>query len=163
MTHINTVLLEATVSKYMRNRTMTLEEAYGFFFKMGIIDTGELAEQAIAKLGEIKKSAKNTKGQDFSDGSDSKYATVGYYPSNKSAYVTISGLSNKTGTLRLHVFDKKTGKNFYFKIPYKHYKERVETNTNIKFLFNYKDGSPKHPKHGRDWWQFECTIDEWVA
>ena len=115
---MNTQLVNMVFSPYHRSKLLSLSEAIEFLWKEGVINVGELAEKAIVKKNKkLTQNSKGAKGSDFDDKSDSKYTTVAYL--GGSAYATINGFKNKIGTLRVVVYEPKTKKNYFFKIPYK--------------------------------------------
>ena len=167
---MNFELVDLAFSEEQLNTQVTLEVAIGFLWKHDLINVGELAEMAIARVGEHIREGRNAVGCDFADGSDSKYVTVGsYYGSqaawNKQYYATVGGLKNKTGILRVMAYEPMTQKNYFFKIPYEAYEwlSKQDSKRNIKIRFN-EDGTPKRPRWpAYDYWQHECTKDEWVS
>lgn len=162
---MNFELVKMAFSRYYRTDYFTLEEAIEFLWERDLINIGELAEYALSQQNKsLKKVAKNTRGFDFHDKSDSKYVTVSYHKgSNVSPYACISGIQNKVGTLRVMVFEPQTEKNYYFKIPYSVYKPYTIVNDSLKIYFN-KDGSPREPKRKGiryNLWDYECDKVNW--
>lgn len=125
-------------------------------FARNLINTGELAEQAIAKTSKIAQHPRNTMGSDFTDGSEAKYTTV-YYNQN-TGYATIGGTKNKTGTIRGWVYDeKKTKKNYYFLIPYEVYSLYFSSKSTMKIFFSGA-GKPRNPEKNTNPNLWECKV-----
>jgi hypothetical protein len=160
---MNTQLVNMVFSPYHRSKLLSLSEAIEFLWKEGVINVGELAEKAIVKKNKkLTQNSKGAKGSDFDDKSDSKYTTVAYL--GGSAYATINGFKNKIGTLRVVVYEPKTKKNYFFKIPYKFYSKYQNGNTTLKVFFD-NSGTPRVPKRKgtkRNLWLHECSADQWA-
>lgn len=143
---------------------MTFNDAIKFLWDQGLINVGELAEKAIVKKNKKhKQMKKNSKGSDFIDGSDSKYCTVFYDKTTN--YASVGGLRNKTGKLRVMVYEPKTQKNYFFIIPHKIYAPYQPNNTTLKIYFT-KDGDPRKTSRAGNTrpnlWRHECSIEEWT-
>lgn len=121
---------------------------------------GYLWEQALAKAmkGHTKWLGGNTKGMDFSDGSDAKIA-VFYQKKSGLRYVweaSVSGIGNKKGPLRvcLVVPGENYHRLFFMFIPYNAYQEYINGSDALKFGLNSK-GVPTSPLFEK----FQC---DWV-
>lgn len=159
---MNHELVRMAFSRYYRTDFFTLEEAIEFLWARNLINVGELAEQAVVRLGKKTQTSRNNPSCDFTDNSDSKYVTVSYYNEN-SPYASVGGLKNKRGTLRVIVFEPKTEINYFFKIPHRVYKPYTGGNDSLKIWFD-KHGKPREPKrHSRyNLWDYEVDADEWA-
>jgi hypothetical protein len=165
---MNQQLISMAFSNYYRKELFTLEEALHFLGDRDLINIGELAEVAIQRKGKLKKNARNTKGSDFIDKSDSKYVTVSHYKTklgNISSCAVIGGLRNKIGTLRVMVYEPLTDVNYFFKIPYRVYSPYTNADDSLKIWFN-NDGSPREPIRSNiryNLWDHECSQAEYVS
>jgi hypothetical protein len=140
------------------SKPYTLHEAAEFFWGRKLINKGEFAEQAISKTINVEQNAPNTMGSDLVDGSEIKYAEV--YYDKRTVYATISGIKNKTGTIRGWVYEKCTESNYYFLIPHNVYSIYFESGkkSTMKIWFN-RDGSPRRPKNHTniDLWEYQVS------
>jgi hypothetical protein len=156
---MNQKLIDMVFSKQLQNKTMTFNDALKIMWEKKLLQTGEIAEQAVVKKskGLLKQNTRNKKSSDFSDNSELKYSTVQYNSAN-CGRAQITGLRNKTGLLRVIVFEPITKKNYYFKVPHKVY----NTVTSPKIYFD-SNGGPRTPTR-RDanfnMWEYECTEQE---
>ena len=114
----------------------------------GALSINRILEIALERAGKLKHS--NKKGEDFSDGSDAKYATSRNKMHRASAkysyernWADVGGLKNKRGTLRIFInynnWNEKIHKPFMFKIPYKVWAPEVQSSGNLKFYFSSKN------------------------
>ena len=136
--------------------------------KLGMIEVSTAFEQAISNVGQIKVISEDC--ADFADGSDAKYTSV--RESNLTRPVPsysseVSGLRNKTGTLRVQCYERKQKKFYYFKIPseaYEHCKETKKATLEIPFEY---DGTPRRiPRYEtvkQNWWNYEVSSFEEMA
>lgn len=103
--------------------------------KKGIIAVETLLEEAISKVGKIKRSNKD--GEDFVDGSDAKKAVVSLNDVNSGTRAAFIGnVANKKGILRVLVSEPMTGELFFFKIP----NREIKGKGNIKIGFSKEGG-----------------------
>lgn len=142
---MNTELVNHAFDGEDDKKQYSLVEAMQFFWNKGLINVGELAEQAISKACNVKQVKRNAQGCDLADGSEVKYATV--FHDNTTSYATIGGFKNKTGTIRGWVYEVSTDKNYYFLIPHETYSQYFGTKTTMKVWFN-ANGTPKNPTKG---------------
>lgn len=116
----------------------------------GALSINRILEIALERAGKLKHS--NKKGEDFSDGSDAKYATSRNKMHRASAkysyernWADVGGLKNKRGTLRIFInynnWNEKIHKPFMFKIPYKVWAPEVQSSGNLKFYFSSKNNN----------------------
>lgn len=94
---------------------VTLGDALSYFYKMGILHTGELAEQSVSKSSGIDRCSRNCPNIDLVNGIQIKHATS----HNGKAYISI----NTSATIAAIVFEPIKQREYYFIIPptgYKH-------------------------------------------
>ena len=162
---MNTQLVNMAFSNHTRNKLVTFNDAVKFLREQGLINVGELTEKALVKKSKkkLKQNKKNAKGSDFKDKSDSKYCTVYYDKSTN--YATVSGLRNKTGKLRVMVYEPKTQKNYYFIIPHHVYAPYQHTGDSLKIYF-YRDGQPRTTQRETNTrpnlWLHKCSAEQWA-
>lgn len=161
---MNQQLVNMAYPSSFRKELFSLEEAIQFLWQDGIINVGELAEKAIVRKGKkLIQNVRGKKGSDFNDNSDSKYCTVFYDKSTN--YATISGLRNKTGKLRVMVYEPKTEKNYFFIVPHKIYAPYQNSGDSLKIYF-HKDGQPRTTQRESNTrpnlWLNECSAEEWA-
>ena len=143
------VLIIKALSKHLRY-TVTQTKFLTNLAKTGVIAVETLVEQAISKVGKLKRS--NEDGEDFIDGSDAKKATV-YYESiltsdRRTAWI---GRADKKGVLRCVIADPVANKVFYFKIPQnirKHFYGNNKSNE-LTIPFSPNGGKPEKLMQGR--------------
>ena len=103
--------------------------------KKGIIAVETLLEEAISKVGKIKRSNKD--GEDFVDGSDAKKAVVTLKDANTGERAaSIGNVGNKKGILRVLVSEPMTEQLFFFKIP----NREIKGKNSIKISFSREGG-----------------------
>lgn len=160
---MNKKLFEHAFADDDHTKVYTLQECAEFFWGRGLIDKGELAEQAISKTIKIDQNAPNTMGSDLTDGSEIKYSEV--YYDRTTTYATIGGIKNKTGTIRAWVYEQNTKVNYYFIIPYSVYSQYFEAGkkSTMKIWFDSK-GNPRRPIHNSnaDLWDYSVTEKEFM-
>lgn len=133
--------------KYCKYKGVSLE-AVKEMAKDGALSINRILEIALERTGKLEHS--NKKGEDFSDGSDAKYATSrNRIHDNGADYISqrnwadVSGLKNKRGTLRIYInyvnWIDGIHKPFMFKIPYKVWSSEKLSQGNLKFYFSSKD------------------------
>lgn len=89
---------------------------------------------------------------DLSDGSDAKYVSARKHSNRYSA--GISGFKNKTGLLRVQVYEPMCDKFYWFCIPYKIYSQ-YKNDIEIPFLITgAPDRALKNPLNIK-WWDYE--------
>jgi hypothetical protein len=118
--------------------------------KMGAIATESLLEEAISKVGKLKRTTEN--GMDFTDQSDAKKCTASA-PVNKSEHrsMVICNIHNKKGALR--VMGSMIGDNgpklYYFIIP----NSEIGNKKRLKIMFS-PNGEPTQGT--RDSFSYRC-------
>jgi hypothetical protein len=156
---MNTELIKLRFTKSVLDSQVTFAEALRILWEKNLINTGEMAEQALVrKSNSLKQNSRGKKGSDFSDGSEHKYSTVRYESAN-CGRAQITGLKNKTGLIRIMVYEPLHQVNYYFKIHTRDLAGQVSPK-----VYFYKDGTPKVT--GRidkklNLWDHECTRKEW--
>lgn len=110
--------------------------------EIGLIQVSTAFEHALANVGGFEVVSAN--GHDGSDGSDAKLSTVRYRNKCKAYSACVSGTKNKTGKLRVQVYERITNNFYYFVIPH----EAYAGITYLEIPFNL-DGTPKV---NAKWW-----------
>ena len=126
---------------------------------LGGLQVSTLFEQALARVGGHKVVSLD-RGDLYRDGaySDAKLSSV-----RTSGYGTIysapvSNIFNKTGTLRVQVYERKQGKFYYFAIPRRVYRD-IPRSSNIDIPFDL-DGTPRRKPRRVvlvNWWRYEVA------
>ena len=125
--------------------------------QLGGLQVSTLFEQALAVVGGHKVVSLD-KGDLYREGaySDAKLSSVRTASYGKSYGAPVTNIFNKTGTLRVQVYERKQNKFFYFAIPRRAYIE-VPKSSNIEIPFEL-DGTPRRV-HTRkvyvNWWRYE--------
>lgn len=124
---------------------------------MGVIQVSTAFERALADKGGHKLVSMD-KGDLYRDGaySDAKLSTVRTSGYGKQYSAPVTNIFNKTGTLRVQVYERKQNKFFYFAIPRRAYIE-IPKSSNIEIPFEL-DGTPRRvPKRKVyvNWWRYE--------
>jgi hypothetical protein len=123
--------------------------------KYGLIQVSTALEYAVAHLGGYDVISKDF--ADLSDGSDCKIVTVRRRSKNAAYSAPISAFKNKTGGLRVQVYDRIFNKFYYFVIPRFAYEHKGST---IEIPFD-KSGNPF--RQTNNWWQYEVSSLEKMA
>ena len=156
---MNTELVKLRFAKKQLDCQLTLIEAIELLWEDGLINVGEMAEQALVRKSKnLKQNSKGKKGSDFNDLTEHKYSTVRYESAN-CGRAQITGIKNKVGDIRAMVYEPVQKKNWYFRIPHSVYK-KVDS---LKVYFNL-DGSPRDPiriDSKINLWEHKCTQKEW--
>jgi len=119
----------------------------------GLLQVSSVFEMAIAEVGRLK--VVSTDCEDFNDGSDAKMTSVRTNSYGRKYGAPISGIKNKTGSLRVQVYERKLDKFYYFVIPvWKHCSVKYP---DIPFEL---DGTPRRTNH---WWEHEVATFEEMA
>jgi len=121
--------------KYTKTERMFLKR----LIKKGAIAVESLLEEAISKVGNVKRSIID--GQDFIDKSDAKKVVVHThnYLQIKTRRGMIGNIANKNGKLRVMMADAFTGELFYFIIP----RKECSGKTTLELTFNQRGGAPQ--------------------
>lgn len=156
---MNQDLIEYALAGEDFSKPYFIHEIMSMFHGINIINTGEVLERAISNKTKLKQQSRNKQGSDFEDGSESKYTTVFYDKS--SAYASIGGIKNKTGTIRALVYDeKKTKKTYYFLISYDVYSQYFKDGkkSTLKIFFDKETGKPRTPVFNTNPNLWECKV-----
>jgi hypothetical protein len=114
----------------------------------------DLLELAIATVNK-KLTIVLGQGRDFCDGSDAKFCCVRTSGYGKSYSAAVTGVKNKIGDLRVHCYERKLDKFYYFVIPHKLYRDIPRT-SNIEIPFEL-DRTPRTENKCRiNWW--DCSV-----
>jgi hypothetical protein len=121
--------------KYTKTERMFLKR----LIKKGAIAVESLLEEAISKVGNVKRSIID--GQDFIDKSDAKKVVVHTHNhgQQKARRGMIGNIANKNGKLRVMMADAFTGELFYFIIP----RKECSGKGTLEVVFNQRGGAPQ--------------------
>jgi hypothetical protein len=127
--------------------------------ELGLVQLHRVMEFTIAGLN--GSSVVDRVHYDLSDGSDAKYATVRKHSNSYGAI--IGGIKNKTGLLRIQIYEPMTQKFYFFCIPHAEYKG-LKREIEIPFT---KTGDPKRGLKQDttfpNWWDYEVSSFEEMA
>jgi hypothetical protein len=159
---MNQQLIKMLFDLKQRQQKMTFEQALDKLWSMDLIRTGEMAERALIRRNRsgLRKNSRNQKASDFSDNSEHKYVTV-RYDTKTTGRANVTGLDNKKGLLRVMCYEPKTQTNYFFRVPYRVYKNVVSP----KIYFDGQ-GHPKTPTRkgsNFDMWRYKCTAEQWAG
>lgn len=121
--------------------------------KKGMITVSSFLEVVVAERAGVEVIREDS--HDLSDGTEVKYATSRKRDQGATHSAKVSGLTNKTGTLRVMVLEKMTQQFYYFLIPHDEYagKDHFEITFDIT-------GAPRRIPHGlagNNVWQYEVS------
>jgi hypothetical protein len=124
---------------------------------LGGLQVSTLFEQALAHVGGHKVVSLD-KGDLYKDGaySDAKLSSARTSGHGKDYRAPVTRIFNKTGTLRVQVYERKQNKFYYFAIPRRAYIE-VPQKSNIEIPFEL-DGTPRRKPLRAvyvNWWRYE--------
>lgn len=124
---------------------------------LGGIQVSTLFEQALAAVGGHEVVSLD-KGDLYFQGhySDAKLSTVRTSNYGRAYSAPVTNIFNKTGTLRVQVYERKKNKFYYFAIPRRAYIE-IPKSSNIEIPFEL-DGTPRRVpvrKVNVNWWNYE--------
>jgi hypothetical protein len=127
--------------------------------RLGGLQISTLFEQALAAVGGHELVSLD-RGDLYRDGaySDAKLSTVRTSGYGKVYSAPVTNIFNKTGTLRVQVYERKQNKFYYLAIPRRAYIEVPKT-SNIEIPFEL-DGTPRRvPKRKVfvNWWRYEVS------
>jgi hypothetical protein len=133
--------------------------------ELGIIQVSTAFEQALAVVGGHKVVSLD-KGDLYREGaySDAKLSTVRTSNYGKTYSAPVTNIFNKTGVLRVQIYERKQNRFFYFAIPRRAYIE-VPKSSNIEIPFEL-DGTPRRTPRRKvyvNWWKFEVASWEEMA
>jgi len=141
--------------KWMPDYNVTYtSEQLNTFLKMGIIQVSSAFELAVANVGGFTVVSEDA--NDFDEGSEGKLSSVRTCWNGTVYSAPVTNIKNKTGTLRVQVYERKQDKFYYFLIPHWAHSQ-VGHKSNIEIPFHI-DGTPKTEDSNRrrlpNWWQF---------
>jgi len=127
--------------------------------EVGLLQVSTGFEYAIATVG--KYTVISTDAADISDGSDAKLSSVRTSGRGKSYSAPVTNIYNKTGALRVHVYERKQDKFYYFVIPNKAY-IHIPRSSNIEIPFELNGTPRKVPARPviQNWWKYEVESFE---
>lgn len=131
-------------------KSYTLADVLAELNKMNLINSGELAEQAISKKSGVKQCARNTPEIDLESGIQIKHAQTSFVknkPNLQKAYITIKGTR---APILAVITEQVTGKQYFLNIPYKA-RNHLSGNT-ISLCFD-QYGNPGNSQ----WWAYEVS------
>ena len=129
--------------------------------QLGGLQVSTLFEQALAITGGHKVVSLD-KGDLYRNGaySDAKLSSARTSGHGKDYRAPVTSIFNKTGTLRVQVYERKQNRFFYFAIPRRAYIE-VPKSSNIEIPFEI-DGTPRRVPMRKvyvNWWRYE--VESW--
>jgi len=135
------------------------EKTVNTLLELGIIEVSTAFEQALANVGGHKVVSLD-KGDLYRDGaySDAKLSSVRTSGYGKTYTAPVTAIYNKTGTLRVQVYERKQNKFYYFAIPRRAYID-VPKSSNIEIPFEI-DGTPRRKPRRQvyvNWWRYEVA------
>ena len=124
---------------------------------MGILQVSTAFEHALAEAGDHEVVSLD-RGDLYRDGaySDAKLSSVRTSGYGKRYSAPVTNIFNKTGILRVQVYERKQGKFYYFAIPRRAYIDIPKT-SNIEIPFEL-DGTPRRKPTRKvyvNWWRYE--------
>ena len=123
---------------------------------LGLLQVSTAFEYALANCG--GHSVISEDQADISDGSEAKLSSVRTSSYGTSYSANVSNTKNKTGMLRVQVYERKLKQFYYFLIPHSAYCQ-VSSTSNIEIPF-LLDGTPKRsysPVRLPNWWKYEVS------
>jgi hypothetical protein len=153
--------LKAYIPGYEECCEKTVEK----LLQLGILQVSTAFEHALGKMGGHKVVSEDC-GDLIKDGiySDAKLSSVRTSGYGKSYSAPVTKIFNKTGALRVQVYERKQNKFYYFSIPYNAYSHIPKT-SNIEIPFEL-DGTPrKIPARAvyENWWNYGVASFEEMA
>lgn len=138
---------------FLPNAELYCKKTVDMFLNQGLIQVSSAVEAAIATVGGYTVISEDH--ADLSDGSEVKLATVRIHREGTSYGAPVTNTKNKTGDLRVQVYERKQNKFYYFNIPHWAYSQ-VGSTSNIEIPF-YLNGDPMEnykPRKLPNWWNF---------
>jgi hypothetical protein len=122
------------------NSKMSFKDTLSLLQDLDLIDIGELAEKAVAKKTGVQQTSRCQEGYDLENGWEIKHgqAHANARGTQRNAY--IAGMQNKTGTLRIVITERLTGQLYFFKVPFRAYKDY--RGSSLQWAFE-ADGTPR--------------------
>ena len=151
--------------QYLPNYDTFCDTTVTNLLKLGGLQVSMLFEQALASIGGHELVSLD-KGDLYRNGkySDAKLSSVRTSCKGKQYGAQVRGIHNKTGSLRVQVYERKQNKFYYFVIPRRAYID-IPKSSNIEIPFEL-DGEPRRePKRAVyvNWWKHEVSSWEILA
>ena len=135
--------------------TVTLDQAIRILEGKGLINVGEVAEQAISIGSGIPLCSKNTPEIDLISGKQIKRGMTNpdtqFYKGALHAFCSIKG---HTSTILFVATERSTKKDYYFVFPYSAYRWQNGNTISIPFTLG------GFPKRSNKWWNYEVESFE---
>ena len=133
--------------------------------ELGVLQVSTAFEHALAHIG-LHQVVSLDKGDLYRNGSysDAKLSSVRTSGYGKQYSAPVTNIFNKTGTLRVQVYERKQNKFYYFAIPRRAYID-VPCSSNIEIPFEM-NGDPRRVPRRRvyvNWWKYEVASWELMA
>lgn len=135
------------------------QDTIKYMLHLGIIEVSTAFEKVLCVIGGhvhvSKPQGDLYRNGKYSDAKLSCARTSGY---GKSYGAPVTNIHNKTGDLRIQVYERKQNKFYYFVIPRRVYKDIPKT-SNIEIPFEL-DGTPRRKplrKVRVNWWRYEAS------
>lgn len=143
---------------YIPNFDQMCKDTVALLAEVGLLQVSTGFEYAIAKVG--GHTVISTDEADISDGSAAKLVSVRTYGYGKSYGAPVTNIYNKTGALRVQVYERKYNKFYYFVIPHRAYRH-IGKKSNIEIPFHL-DGTPRRINRAKyeNWWDYEVSSFE---
>jgi hypothetical protein len=137
------------------NKQITMLEALDRLEELGLIDYGELGEQATSIATGVDRCDRNHPEIDLVNGAQIKTGTAAEQKrtDKKIAYISIR---KHTDTIYGIVREKKTKKDYFFVLPYSAYKYQNANTIGIPFE---NDG---RPYLDNKWWMYSVSFDQYT-
>ena len=144
------------------NKQMSFKDTLTLLQSLDLIDIGELAEKAVSKKTGIPQAGKCQASHDLVNGWEIKHGQAHLNAKGTQRNAYIAGMHNKTGTLRIVITERLTGTLYFFKVPFKAYKDY--RTSSLQWAFEV-DGTPRRiPKAAMSrpcYWDYEVeSFDE---
>jgi hypothetical protein len=144
------------------NQQMSFKDTLSLLQELDLINIGELAEKAVAKKTGVKQTGKCNPEYDLENGWEIKHGQAHLNAKGTQRNAYIAGMQNKMGTLRIVITERLTGKLYFFKVPYRAYKDY--RTSSLTWAFEV-DGTPRRiPKAAMSrpcYWDYEvANFDE---
>ena len=151
--------------QYIPGYKQCCERTVEKLLQAGILQVSTAFELALAKVGQHKMVSADC-GDLYKDGvySDAKLSSVRTCSYGKSYSAPVTNIHNKTGALRVQVYERKQNKFYYFSIPHNAYLHIPKT-SNIEIPFEL-DGTPRRiPMRSvsQNWWNYEVKSFKLMA
>lgn len=153
--------------KQILDRPDLCQKTIDHMLKLGIIEVSTAFEQALARVGNHVAVSENQgdllRGDEYSDAKLSTVRTSNY---GRTYSAGVRGFANKTGDLRVQVYERLQDRFYYFVIPHWAYRP-IPRSSNIEIPFDL-EGNPPRQRDSRirryaNWWRFQVGSWEEMA